>query len=154
MKNYRTIIMSGCLIILISCLLLGCAGPKQYRLYDGKELPTEKISVLYTEKHSSARLFRINNHHASGINGFGSFDDDSFIMELMPGSYELELGWRYMYGSSIWYSTQNHILSFDAKPGHIYRLTVETKKFNEKMWAIPKVMDVTPGNRDRKEIAL
>ena len=142
------------LFICFAVLVLGCAGPKRYQLYKGPVLAKEKISILYTQPYTIARLFRINEHRASGVNGFGSFDNDSFIMELLPGDYELEVGWRELYGSTLWYSKENQTVTFVAKPGHIYLLTIETKKFKERMWAMPRVIDLTSGEGNRGEVRM
>ena len=134
-------------ILICSCLIFifaGCAGTKEYVFYDGPQQPKEKIAFLYAEPGSDFRLFQINEHKSEDVNGFGSRRNDSFVMELLPGEYTLQVGYREYYGTMIFYSTENRIVTFKARAGHVYQLTGETSKSAKGIWAIPKVIDVTP----------
>jgi len=71
-------------------------------------------------------------------------------MELLPGTYNLSVGYRELYGIMLITSKENQSISFKAEAGHIYLLTAESKKSIEGVWSIPKVMDVTP-NVEKKE---
>ncbi|RJQ49597.1 MAG: hypothetical protein C4538_02010 [Nitrospiraceae bacterium] len=141
-------------LLLFSCLavlILGCASAKEYVLYDGPRLPKEKVAILYAPTNTNVRLFVVNDRKASGINGFGSEWGDAFIMELLPGAYDLAVGYREVYGVMIISSNKNQTVSFRAEAGHIYLLTAESRKSIEGFWSIPQVLDVTPDHEKKEE---
>lgn len=142
------------LILFLSCLavlILSCASAKEYVWYDGLRLPKEKVAILYAPENTTVRLFAVNERKAQGINGFGSDWNDAFIIELLPGTYNLSVGYRELYGNILISSKENQALSFKAEEGHIYLLTAESKKSIEGYWFIPKVIDVTPDVEKKKE---
>jgi hypothetical protein len=136
----RTMLLLSCLAVLIS----GCASANKYVFYDGPSLQKEKVAILYAPKNTTVRLFAVNERKAPGINGFGSDWNDAFIIELLPGTYNLAVGYRELYGNILISSRENQTISFKAEAGHIYLLTAESKKSIEGYWSIPKVIDVTP----------
>ncbi|MBI5098474.1 MAG: hypothetical protein HZB30_04460 [Nitrospirae bacterium] len=136
----RIMLLFSCLAVLIS----GCASANKYVFYDGPSLPKNKVAILYAPENTNVRLFAVNNHKSSSINGFGSEWGDAFIIELLPGTYNLAVGYREVYGVIIYFSKDNKEVVFKAEAGHIYLLTAESKKSIEGVWSIPKVIDVTP----------
>jgi hypothetical protein len=136
----RIMLLFSCLAVLIS----GCASANKYIFYDGPSLPKEKVAILYAPENTSVRLFAVNEHKSSSINGFGSEWGDAFIIELLPGTYNLAVGYRELYGVTIYFSKNNQEVIFKAEAGHIYLLTAESRKSIEGVWSIPKVIDVTP----------
>jgi hypothetical protein len=126
---------SATAVALISALVVGCNGYHQF--YSGPKMAAPEIAELYSDLVlDNIRLQSINN--INGPNGpyfgYSSRWDASFHVDLLPGTYTLDIG---VHGGAL-ESLSNLQCTFEAKAGAIYLLRASLMNRVWRVWIVEK----------------
>lgn len=130
------------LILLIS--LSGCATGR-HRFYPGPARPQNEIAILAAEPKPSVYVHKIDGKNPpfdldDRRIGFNSSMNGSLYVELLPGQHTLTISYsEYLGGFSSYTSVEDRQLEFNAKPGHVYKLSAS--RLGEQWF--PVLKDVT-----------
>lgn len=134
------------LLILATALLAGCASsgvsqPAVHKFYDGDKKPATEIAVLRSKdlsgpngqdwfgESTKVRLTAINDKPGPNRLGYGNGWNGAFRIELLPGTYTLQIGYADMQSSGTTVTTSASAapktVSFTAEAGHEYILDAE-----------------------------
>lgn len=128
--------LAGLIAVLIA---VGCGG-RLHRMYSGPELPQDKVCFLIKPcEISIASLDKRTAppHWLTGqilplipSGGFGEED----LVELLPGSHNLKIGFTYYGPSRTCWSKNNLPLTFEGAVGHIYAINPDFAGSRKKQW--------------------
>ena len=134
--------------VILLCFLASCTTTKTYKLYEGQQLPEDKIAHLISKEE------RILVHSVDGVKSpEGKETYGPSVFELSPGDHTLTVSFRRTFTvthgrTTITYrSTSSGSLDVkvNAEAGHTYRLGAEHDPEKEQWYAI--VMDETKKKR-------
>ena len=141
------------LAMVILCGTASCSATKSYKLYEGAELPEDRIAIITGQERP------VFVHAVNGMkNPEGEDTYGSFRTELLPGTHTVTMSFEgrtstsertdrpYSFYYTVYYrcnSTKTVDIKVNAEAGHIYSVTSK-RDFDKHQW-YAVVMDETTG---------
>ena len=151
-KNNKIRLLSIILSFIMMCFYFGCTTTSHHKLYEGPQLPPDKVALLIGKQRPILLL---------SVDGLketeGKTWDKSYKIELLPGNHIIVVdyllntsrnvsGMGYVYQEFyIYNSPVDEEISFKAEPGHTYRLTYNHDLNQLKWYAV--IIDIASNEK-------